>query len=251
MAEEFPQSQQHLATREDEPGLKYLAFVQVAAIHALMRFSILYAYAKEHSGPLKPGVESVEGTVKSVIRPVYDKFHDVPVEVLKYVDRKVRVEWRNLSCLPLFSANVGDSLTELDRHVPSNIKKASAQAFTVAQKAPEAARTVVSEVRRAGVVDTASGLAKSAYSKYEPTAKELYAKFEPKAEQCAVSAWQKLNKLPMFPQVASAVIPTAAFCTEKYNQTVVYTAQKGYRVSTYLPLVPTEKIARIFGENKA
>lgn len=234
MAEEFPQSQQHLATREDEPGLKYLAFVQVAAIHALMRFSILYAYAKEHSGPLKPGVESVEGTVKSVIRPVYDKFHDVPVEVLKYVDRKV-----------------GESLTELDRHVPSNIKKASAQAFTVAQKAPEAARTVVSEVRRAGVVDTASGLAKSAYSKYEPTAKELYAKFEPKAEQCAVSAWQKLNKLPMFPQVASAVIPTAAFCTEKYNQTVVYTAQKGYRVSTYLPLVPTEKIARIFGENKA
>ncbi|XP_028780906.1 REF/SRPP-like protein At3g05500 [Neltuma alba] len=234
MADENPQSQQHLATRENERGLMYLGFVQVAAIQALMSFSILYAYAREHAGPLKPGVESVEGTVKSVVRPVYDKFRDVPVEVLKYVDRKV-----------------GESLTELDRRVPTNIKKASAQVLTVAQKVPEAARTLVSEVRRAGVVDTASGLAKSVYFKYEPTAEELYAKYEPKAEQCAVSAWQKLNKLPLFPQVANVVIPPAAFCTDKYNETVVYAAQKGYRVSAYLPLVPTEKIARIFGENRA
>ena len=141
---------------------------------------------------------------------------------------------------------VGESLVELDRHVPTNIKKASSQAITVAQMAPETARTVVSEVRRAGVVDTASGLAKSVYSRYEPTAKELYAKYEPKAEQCAVSAWQRLNKLPLFPRVANVVIPPAAFCTEKYNQTVVYSAEKGYRVSSYLPLVPTDKIARMF-----
>lgn len=141
-------------------------------------------------------------------------------------------------------------MTELDRHVPTNVKKASSQAFTTAQKAPEAARTVVSEVRRAGVVDTASGYAKSVYSMYEPTAKELYAKYEPKAEQYAVSAWQKLNKLPLFPHVANAVLPTAAYCTEKYNQTVVSTAKQGYRVSAYLPLVPTEKIARIFSEKK-
>jgi hypothetical protein len=107
---------------------------------------------------------------------------------------------------------------------------------------------VASEVQRSGVKGTASELAKTVYAKYEPTAKELYSKYEPKAEQAAVSAWRKLNKLPLFPQVAQVVVPTAAFCSEKYNQTVVSTAEKGYRVSSYLPLVPTEKIAKVFGE---
>lgn len=63
--------------------------MQAATVHALMRFSILYAYAKDRSGPLKPGVDTVEETVKTVVGPVYNKFHDVPVELLKYVDRKV------------------------------------------------------------------------------------------------------------------------------------------------------------------
>ena len=74
---------------EEEQRLKYLQFVQVAAIHTIMCFTNLYVYAKDKSGPLKTGVETVEGTVKSVVGPVYHKFHDVPIEVLKYVDRKV------------------------------------------------------------------------------------------------------------------------------------------------------------------
>lgn len=73
--------------------------MQVAAIHTIMCFTNLYVYAKDKSGPLKPGVETVEGTVKGVVGPVYDKFHDVPIEVLKYVDRKV-----SLSPIP-FSLN--------------------------------------------------------------------------------------------------------------------------------------------------
>jgi hypothetical protein len=63
----------------------------VATIHALMCLSNVYDYAKDKSGPLKPGVETVEGTVRSVVGPVYDKFHDVPIEVLKFVDRKVTI----------------------------------------------------------------------------------------------------------------------------------------------------------------
>ncbi|GMH11351.1 hypothetical protein Nepgr_013192 [Nepenthes gracilis] len=46
--------------------------------------------------------------------------------------------------------------------------------------------------------------------------------------------------------MARVVVPTAAYCTEIYNQTVCFTAEKGYRVANYLPLVPTEKIARMF-----
>lgn len=74
-------------------GLKYLEFVQVAAIYIIVCFSSLYEYAKENSGPLKPGVQTVEGTVKTVIGPVYEKFHDVPFELLKFVDRKVCIEY--------------------------------------------------------------------------------------------------------------------------------------------------------------
>lgn len=219
---------------EEEERLKRLEFVQVATLHALVCVSNLYVYAKERSGPLKTGVDTMEGTVKSVVGPVYNKFHDVPNEVLKFVDRKV-----------------DDSVTKLDRSVPPVLKQVPAQALSAAQMAPLVAHSVVSEVRRAGVVETASGIAKSVYTKCEPTAKELYSKYEPKAEQCAVSAWKRLNQLPVFPRVAQVVVPTAAYCTEKYNQTVASSAEKGYRVSSYLPLVPTEKIAKMFNDEVA
>ncbi|KAK9281270.1 hypothetical protein L1049_004166 [Liquidambar formosana] len=172
---------------------------------------------------------AVEGTVKTVIGPVYEKFHDVPIELLKFVDRKVE-----------------ESINELDRHVPSLLKRASSQAFTAAQKAPELARAVASEVQRTGVVDTAKNITKTVYVKYEPTAKELYWQYEPVAEHYAVSAWRSLNRLPLFPQVAEIVVPTAAYWTEKYNQAVCCMAEKGYTVSTYLPLIPTERIVKVF-----
>ncbi|GKU97708.1 hypothetical protein SLEP1_g10814 [Rubroshorea leprosula] len=232
MAQADMNVQQEITTM-DEESLKYLEFVQVAVIHAAMCFVNLYGCAKERSGPLKSGVETIEGTVKTVVGPVVHKYHDLPIELLKFVDRKV-----------------DESVIEIDRRVPPVIKQVSSDAISAAKKAPEVARSVASEVQHTGVLNTASGIAKSVYTKCEPTAKELYTKYEPKAEQCAVSAWRKLNQLPLFPQVAQVVVPTAAYCTEKYNQTVVITATKGYRVSSYLPLVPTEKIAKIFSEEK-
>jgi len=230
MAESDPQ-QPTESVQDEEKRLKYLDFVQAAAIYMIVCFSTLYEFAKENSGPLKPGVQTVEGTVKTVIGPVYEKFHDVPLELLKFVDRKV-----------------DESMNELERHLPNLVKQASCQAMSAAQKAPEVARAMASEVQRSGVVDTASNMAKTVYVKYEPTAKELYTKYEPVAEQYAVSAWRSLNRLPMFPQVAGIVVPTAAYWTEKYNETVCYTAEKGYMVATYLPVVPIEKIAKVFEE---
>ncbi|KAG6773181.1 hypothetical protein POTOM_020442 [Populus tomentosa] len=260
-----------LKDKEEERRLKYLQFVQVAAVHAVLTFTNLYIYAKDKAGPLKPGVETVEGTVKSVVGPVYDKFREVPIEVLKFVDRKIaqlRGDVRGLVFFFLYgmllflkfsfamliaydsdeSGMVDESVTNMDNHVPPLVKQVSSRALLAAQNAPVAARAVASEVQRAGVKETASELAKSVYSKYEPTAKELYSKYEPKAEQAAVSAWRKLNQLPLFPQVAQVVVPTAAFCSEKYNQTILSTAEKGYKVSLYLPLVPTEKIAKVFSD---
>uniref|UniRef100_A0A7N1A0E2 Rubber elongation factor n=1 Tax=Kalanchoe fedtschenkoi TaxID=63787 RepID=A0A7N1A0E2_KALFE len=218
----------------NEQQLKYLEFVQVATLHALLYFSKLYNVAKDKSGPLKPGVQTVEGTIKTVVGPVYEKFHDVPIKVIKYIDGKV-----------------DESVTNLNQRCPPVVKQVTNQAVSVAQTAPVVARSVATEVKKAGVVDTAAGLAKSVYTKYEPAAKELYSKYEPVAEQCAVSTWRKLNQLPVFPKVAQAVLPTAAYCTEKYNQTVQLSAEKGYKVSSYLPLVPTEKIAKIFSSESA
>nr|XP_043621962.1 REF/SRPP-like protein At3g05500 [Erigeron canadensis] len=194
----------------EEERLKYLEFVQVAVVNAVVYASKVYSYAKENSGPLKPGVETIEGTLKTVVRPAYDKFHDVPVEVLKFVDRKV-----------------DESVTKFDSRVPPFVKQVSTKTKNLSN--------VASEVKNAGVVETASGLAKTAYTRLEPV-----------AEHYAVSAWLTLNQLPLFPKVAKVVVPTAAYYSEMYNQTVQQTAEKGYKVSSYLPLVPTERIAKVF-----
>ncbi|KAL5706776.1 hypothetical protein ACHQM5_024898 [Ranunculus cassubicifolius] len=227
---ELDTKQQPETTQLTEENLKYLDFVQIAALQVLICFASLYNYAKENSGPLKPGVQTVEDNVKTVITPVYEKFRDIPLELLKFVDRKV-----------------DSSVNELGRHVPPLVKSPSFSAYTTAQKAPEVPRSVASEVHRVGLLDTAADLAKTVYTKSEPTAKQLYAKYEPVAEYYAVSGWQKLNQLPVFPQVAHVAVPIAAYWADKYNQTVVSTAKSGYTVSLYLPLVPIEKIAKVFG----
>lgn len=73
----------------------------------------------------------------------------------------------------LWSLQVDVSVSELDRRVPPVVKQVSAQAISAAQIAPILARALATEVRRAGVVETASGVAKPVYTKYEPAAKEL------------------------------------------------------------------------------
>ncbi|MQL90402.1 hypothetical protein Taro_023003 [Colocasia esculenta] len=230
--EELQQTQEGQAQGQAQQKLKYLDFVHLAAVRAVVCLSRLYGYAKESSGPLKPGVETVEGIVRSVISPVYDKFHDVPYELLKFVDRKV-----------------DESLSELDRRLPSAVKEASSQAYTAAQRAPEVARSVAGEVQRAGVVGTAVDLAKGVATRCKPTAKQLYARYEPVAEQYAAATWRALNRLPLFPQAAHVVVPTAAHLSGKYNSAVCYGAEKGYAVAAYLPLVPTERIAKVFGSD--
>lgn len=130
--------------------------------------------------------------------------------------------------------------------MPSLLKQVSSQVLLTAQKVPEVAREVVGEVHRVGVVDAAKNIVDTVYVKYEPKAKELYLKYEPVAEHYAVSAWRSLNQLPLFTQVAQIIVPTAAHWCEKYNGALTCAAQKGYTVSHYLPLIPIEKIAKVF-----
>ncbi|XP_074565408.1 stress-related protein-like [Curcuma longa] len=188
-------------------SLRYLEFLHVAAIQAVLFVARVYSYAKERSGPLKPRVQTVESTVKGVVGPVYDRFHDVPFQLLKFVDQKV-----------------GESAQKLEHHIPPSLKNASA-----------VARSAAGEVQRNGLVNSATGLTRYVYTKYEPA-----------AEQAAVSLWRSLNRLPLVPQVTHIVLPTAVHLAEKYNQTVSYTAEKGYAFSAYLPPVPMDRIPRVF-----
>ena len=90
------------AAAAEEERLRYLEFVQQAAAQALVLAAAAYAYAKQGAGPLRPGVDHVEGTVKAVVGPVYDRFHAVPLDLLKFIDRKVK---RRVSSLIWFSSS--------------------------------------------------------------------------------------------------------------------------------------------------
>lgn len=135
---------------------------------------------------------------------------------------------------------VDESVTDMDHHVPALLKQLTSRAWA-------AAHELASEVQQDGLAGTASNVVKNAYAVYGPTAKAIYADYEPVAEQYAVTAWRTLNGLPLFAQVAHIMIPTAAHWAEKYNQGVADATEKGYALSCYFPMIPVERIAKMFG----
>ncbi|KAL6657168.1 hypothetical protein ACP70R_004948 [Stipagrostis hirtigluma subsp. patula] len=243
MAEPNPQVEEREVMVEEReakrpPKLRYLDFVQVAAAQAAVCLAGLYGLAKDHAGPLRPGVDAVESAVKGVVGPVYGRFHGLPLDVLAFVDRKV-----------------DDAVHELDKHLPGALKAASVQACAVARGVPEVARELTAEVQQSGVKGAARAVyakvepvAKDVYGRVEPVAKDLYVRYEPAAEHLAVSTWRSLNNLPVFPHVAQIVVPTAAYWAEKYNRVIGTAAEKGYTGAKYLPAIPTERIAKVFGD---
>ncbi|KAL9672191.1 hypothetical protein QQ045_028441 [Rhodiola kirilowii] len=55
-----------------------------------------------------------------------------------------------------------------------------------------------------------------------------------------------MNKHPLFPHVAHVVISTVAYWAEKYNQKGDGAAERGYAVASVVPLIPVERIAKVF-----
>lgn len=146
------------------PSLKYLGFLPFAVVTVTTYITSLYEYAKGSSGPLKPGVDSVEGTVKTVVRPVYQKIEGKPYELLVFLDQKV------------------DSFVKyLDAKLPPKVKETGCQAF-------DAAKSTVSEVQSQGLYTTAKG---------------YYEKYEPVAETYGVEAYKKALTFPLVPQAVA------------------------------------------------
>ncbi|KAL5073920.1 hypothetical protein RYX36_012904, partial [Vicia faba] len=134
---------------------------------------------EERSGPLKTGVDTVKEAVKTVI----NKFHQVPVKLLKYVDRKkvstqarsVVTEVRRAGVEEERSGPLKTGVDTVKEAVKTVINKfhqvpVKLLKYVDHKKVSTQARSVVTEIRRAGVVESASGLAKTVYSKYEPKA---------------------------------------------------------------------------------
>lgn len=177
----------------DEQKLKYLGFVVVLVLHLLTIVAKLYSRLKGNLGPLKPGINAVENTVWSFAGPIWGKYDYVPIECLKFVDRKI-----------------DKSVKRMQRRVPKALKRISRRAFKNTKKAPVAARSVMSDVQNTGVVESASELAKTVYAKCEPVAKDIYSKCEPVAEQHISSAWHFLNQYTLIHRAVQNFRPMAS-----------------------------------------
>lgn len=71
-----------ISQKHEELKLKYLDFMHVVVMHAVMYLAGLYKFAKENYGSLKPGIYAMEGIIKIVISSIYGKLHDIPLLTL-------------------------------------------------------------------------------------------------------------------------------------------------------------------------
>ncbi|MED6195756.1 hypothetical protein PIB30_041000 [Stylosanthes scabra] len=79
-----------------------------------MRWSAAYNYARASSGTWKPNVQSVEECVKNVIGPVYNNFHLMPEEILRYTDNKVDASMAAMQAAPAAArATITDAMKNL------------------------------------------------------------------------------------------------------------------------------------------
>ncbi|XVF02755.1 hypothetical protein REPUB_Repub04eG0201200 [Reevesia pubescens] len=200
-------------------GLKHLAFVRVAAIHALVCVSNLYEYAKQNSGPLRSTVGTVEGAVTTVVGPVYDKFKDVPDHLLGFLDKKV-----------------DQASHKFDEHAPAIAKQVVNQTQDLVHKAAQKAQKLVDEARTNGP----RGALHYAAAEYKKFVLENSTKL-----------WVKLNHNSAVHSVAEMVVPTTANLSEKYNYVVKDMSGKGYSVFGYLPLIPVDELGKAVEQAEA
>ncbi|KAL2484431.1 REF/SRPP-like protein [Abeliophyllum distichum] len=202
-----------------ERQLKHLRFVRILAINAVVMVSNLYDYAKQNSGPLKSTVGTVENAVTAVVGPVYQKFKDVPGDVLVFLDKKV-----------------DEATYNFDKCAPPLAKKAVRKTQSIVNKASQVAQDLVKEAQVAG-----------------PRAAIFHAGTMSKhfaISQFAV-VWYKVNQYPALHGVAKMAIPTAAHWSEKYNNLVKDKTAKGSTVFSYLPLVPIEEMVKAYKQVEA
>ncbi|XP_050206592.1 REF/SRPP-like protein At1g67360 [Mercurialis annua] len=203
----------------EKKELKHLGLVRMAALQSLIYVSNFYDYAKKNSGPLRSTVGTVERAVTSVVSPVYNKFKDLPDDLLVFADKKV-----------------DEGADKFDKHAPPLAKQVAGQVHSLIQITVQKVQEFVNEARVGG-----------------PCAAVHYAAKEYKhfALTQSVNIWIKLNQFPIIHTVADMAVPTAAHWSEKYNHTLKVMTQKGFPIVGHLPLVPVDEISKAFKQGKA
>ena len=95
-----------LILQSPKTGPKYLGVVEIGVGKATKYVAGIYDFAKCNSGPLKPGVQCVESTVRTVVGPLYQTIEGKPYEILLFVDKKVRVFVFVVCCWYISKQNV-------------------------------------------------------------------------------------------------------------------------------------------------
>uniref|UniRef100_A0A7N0TX29 REF/SRPP-like protein n=1 Tax=Kalanchoe fedtschenkoi TaxID=63787 RepID=A0A7N0TX29_KALFE len=206
-------------TESRSRDLKHLGFVRIAAIQAAVLASSLYDYVKRNAGPLRSVVGSVEGTAKSVVVPIWDKYKNLPDGLLLFADQKV-----------------DDAMGQFDKHAPSLAKKVAHEAHALLDAAAEKGQKLLSEVETKGPV---TGF-HYAVSEFKHTAISLIA-----IVYVAVDGFKPFHTL------ADMVVPTAAHWSEKYNKLIINMSMKGHKIFSYLPQIPTDEISQACRKRKA
>ncbi|GAB2297665.1 hypothetical protein Dimus_031753 [Dionaea muscipula] len=204
--------------KQKEHELKHLGFVRMAVIQTIVFVWAVYEYAKQNSGSWKPTIQRVEVAVVAAMSPVYDKFKDVPDNLLLFLDGKVDVAAR-----------------EFDVHAPPLAKHVVVQVQALTLKALEIAKELLERAQNDGPRETA-----------------IYAATESKQLVLAqtVRVYSKLDQLPPFHKLAQVAVPLAAFSSAKYN-TVISNASRRYPLFSYAPLIPVDGIAKAFKQSEA
>jgi len=121
------------------------------------------------------------------------------------------------------------------------------------EHAPPLAKQVASRVH--GAIETAAQKMKELIHQAQvggPSAAARYAAEESKnvVLDQSVKVWCKLDQLPPFHVVAELTVPTAAHLSEKYNRLITDLRGKGHSLFNYVPLVPSEEIAKAVKQYK-
>ncbi|CAM6124698.1 unnamed protein product [Calypogeia fissa] len=145
-------------------NMKYLwIFPAVASIVTAYVIS-LYMITKDRSGPLKPGIQRIEGLVMKTVRPIYQTIQYKLTQILVFLDRKVDY-----------------ILYLLDGVLPPTLKELSSKTF-------DATKSTVDDVQKYGIYCTA----KACFDRYEPV-----------VESYGIQAYKKALRFPLVPQAVA------------------------------------------------
>ncbi|KAM7484071.1 hypothetical protein LguiA_000080 [Lonicera macranthoides] len=197
--------------------LKYLGFIKVIAINAVICLWKLYEYAKLKSGPFKSTIGTVESLVTAIVGPFYDRAKVLPDDVLLFLDNKVN-----------------EATYKFDEQAPPLAKQVVSQVHSIVHKSSEIALSLAQEAKSGGPI---------AAIHYAGT---VFKQSVPRQLAMVLYAFDKIP--PPFDSMARNAAPAFANWSDTYNRAIKGMAAKGYTFFNHLPLVPIDEIAEEFNK---